>query len=352
MAEKKPDQTPAQTAEQPPVKKAPRKRPSRKKQPAVEILPDKQGQQEQQPEIEHSVAPEHALMPIEQDGYNEIVKKVENSITQVFTDAQRALLINETPRYKIKSRQGKGGQVFDYVDVGYVIEQLNILTGFRWNFEHLTDATNPEYMRMALELKQFVVRGRLTMVGNKGENIYKDDVGNQDIKEKRAGGWLDVGNDMKGAWSDCIKRCSRQFGIALDVYSGAVKRRQDQEHPEAPITDSQRRRLEVLANEAKIGHPGLKQMIAAMFDYSSTLQIQRRHYEQIQAELENKKDVISTEKIPEEIKKGFDILGTPPAKQQALYKAYEKQGKLDELKSKISNKVDSKNTKDEEKKTE
>ena len=278
---------------------------------------------------------------------NPSVEKIEKTIPQVFNDAQRALLLNETPRYKIKRRQGKGGQVFDYVDVGYVVEQLNILTGFRWNFEHKTDSTNPDYLRLSLELKQFIVNGRLTMIGNKGEEIFKEDTGNADIKEKRAGGWLDLGSDMKAAWSDCIKRCARQFGIALDVYSGAVKRRQDTEHPEATITDGQRRRLEVLANEAKIMHTGLKKMIAEMFDYTSTLQIQRRHYEQIQAELENLIDVATIVEIPNEIKQGFEILGTPPAKQKALYKAYEKQGKLDELKTKISMKVDAKNNEKE-----
>lgn len=336
------DQQPEQTTEQTPTeKKPPKKKAIKKKQPKVEVLPA-QPQQDHTKDLENGVNPEMALSTLEQKSYQDIVAQIEKTIPQIFNEAQRALLLNETPRYKIKRRQGKGGQVFDYVDVGYVIEQINILTGFRWSFQQLTKTDEKEYMEFSLANKFFKVRGRL-IVHTKDGDIFQDDTGGAEIKEKRAGGWLDVPSDEKAAWSDCLKRCARKWGIALDVYSGAIKRRQDAEHPEAPITEGQRRRLEVLAFEAKLGHAGLKKLIADMFDYSSTTQIQRRHFEQIQAELENQADVVATEEIPDEIKKGFDILGTPPAKQKALYKAYEKQGKLDELKSKISMKVDAKN---------
>ena len=361
MTEQKPNNTPAPPSVNKPPKKTTHKRVPIKEalnqmgaaiDKAVEILPGTTTAPEptMAPDhgLENGIKPEQALTTVEQDSFNDIVKRIETTIPQMFNDAQRALLLNETPRYKIKRHQGKGGQVFDYVDVGYVVEQLNILTGFQWDFEILSPKEiTKDYLEISQTIKQFIVTGRLTLHGVDNKRRFADDSGNCSLKEMRAGGWLDLGNDFKAAISDCIKRCSRQFGIALDVYSGAVKRRQDREHPEAPITDSQRRRLEVLAADAKMGHAGLKKLIAGMFDYTSTMQIQRRHYEQIQAELEGMAEEVLVEEVPDSIKTGFNILGTPPAKQRAIYKAYEKEGKLDELKSKISARVDALQTQKE-----
>ena len=231
--------------------------------------------------------------------------------------------------------------MFDYVDVGYVLEQLNALTGHKWDFEVEWQTSIEE----ALKVNQVVVRGALKIYGKDGMVVKKVDYGNQDIKLKQSSSeFLDFGNDMKGALSDCIKRCSRQFGIALDVYSGAIKRRQDTEHPEAMITESQRRRLEVLAGEVNIGHAGLKKLINEMYDYSSTTEIQRRHFQEISVMLEQKDAGIKAVEMPDEIQQGFDILGTPKAKQIAVFNSYKAQGKLEELKKKISEKVDEKNS--------
>jgi len=60
-----------------------------------------------------------------------LVAEVEDKIPQLFSEAQRRLVMNETPRYCIKRRKGKGTLFFDYVDVSYVVEQLNYVFGFR-----------------------------------------------------------------------------------------------------------------------------------------------------------------------------------------------------------------------------
>ena len=258
---------------------------------------------------------------------------------QLFGEAQRNLVANETPRYRIRRRKGKGGMFFDYVDIGYVLEQLNLLTGhlWDWNIEWQTSIAE------AKEVKQFIVRGALTLNSKTGTSVKKVNYGKADIKMlKNDAGFLDFGNDMKGAVSDCVKKCASMFGIALDVYSGAVQRRQDTNHEEAPITDSQRKRLEVLAQESNIGHSGLKKLINSKYDYTSTKQIQRRHFVEISEALGLKASEAAEEKMPEDIQTGFDILGTSKAKAIAVYKSHKAQGKLDELKKKISGKVDAK----------
>lgn len=281
-----------------------------------------------------------AIVEVKETG--EMVEEILSSVPQLFEKAQRNLILNETPRYKIKKRKGKGGMFFDYVDIGYVLEQLNLLTGHRWDFEVLWQTSIEE----ALKVNQVVIRGELTIHGKDGSKTKKVDYGNQDIKKKKSSNeFLDFGNDMKGALSDCIKRCARQFGVALDVYSGAVARRQDAEHPEATITEGQRRRLEVLAGEAGLLHKGLKKMIFEVYDYTSTTEIQRRHFREISTMLEEKSAGAKIEslQIPEDIQKGWDILGTPKAKRIAVYTSYKEQNRLEELKGRIGAEVDAQN---------
>jgi len=268
----------------------------------------------------------------------ELYKKV----PQMFSEAQRRLVLNETPRYVIKQRKGKDGMYFDYVDTGYVIEQLNLLTGYQWDFRLVTKP-DADFFRLSIEIKQFIVVGEITLHSGRKVRVIQD-AGRADIKQKKDGsGYLDIGNDLKSAISDCIKRCARQLGVALDVYSGAVRRAQDENHPEHPLTEGQRKRLEALANEAGIGHSGLKKIIAELFDYSSTTDIQRRHFEMIQQRVSLLvSERLAEPEMPEEIKQGFDILGTPKAKRIATYSAYKSKGAegLKELRKKMNAELD------------
>ena len=225
--------------------------------------------------------------------------------------------------------------VFDYVDIGYVLEQLNTLTGHRWNFEIEWQTPIPE----AREIKQFIVRGKLTLYGNAEQVVSKVNYGKSDIAEKTSGGFLDFGNDMKAAVSDCVKKCASMFGIALDVYSGGGQRRQDSLHPEAVITEEQKERLKVLAEGANIGHSGLKKVMNELYDYKNIDDIQRQHFEAIKNRLDEMDIDVHVAEIPDGIQKGFDILDIPKAKRLAVYRSYEKQGTLDKLEEKIKEKL-------------
>lgn len=277
---------------------------------------------------------------------DEAIKKA----PQLFNEAQRRLVLNETPRYLIRKRKGKGSLYFDYVDVNYVVEQLNYVFGFRWSFRHVSPSPTElvAYLETSVKLKQFIVIGELVVPDpkRKGEFITKTQTGRADIKmlQQKDGGPVDVGNDLKAAWSDCLKKCASWFGIALDVYSGAVTRRQDSSNPEGTITEGQRRRLELLANEAGIGHAGLGRLVAEDYDYPSTTQIRRKHMDEIQAKLQDMAAKRSVEElnIPDDLHKGWDILQTPPAKRIAAFKAYSAKGEkgLVELRKKLTLEVD------------
>ena len=121
----------------------------------------------------------------EEKEQRDLVADINSNVPQLFIESQRNLILNETPRYKIKKRKGKAGLTFDYVDIGYVLEQLNILTGHRWDFDIEWQLSIAE----AREIKQFIVRGRLTLTGSEGQVVSKVNYGKSDIAEKTKGGF-------------------------------------------------------------------------------------------------------------------------------------------------------------------
>ena len=64
-----------------------------------------------------------------------------------------------------------------------------------------------------------IVKGRLT-VNTGGQKIVKTQYGNKKIMKKRNNGEaLSLGNDLKAAATDALKKCAAQLGIAQDVYA-------------------------------------------------------------------------------------------------------------------------------------
>tara|TARA_Y100000593_G_C4294172_1_gene329780 strand:+ start:884 stop:1483 length:600 start_codon:yes stop_codon:yes gene_type:complete len=108
-----------------------------------------------------------------------------------------------TPKTFVKD---KGG--FDYVDEAYMRHQLNThYPIWKWDiikYEFLGD-------------KAIVVHGRLTIVDH-GVERHFDSVAAHRIATNQKG-YVDIGNDLKGANSDCFKvAVNRLCNIADDVY--------------------------------------------------------------------------------------------------------------------------------------
>lgn len=147
---------------------------------------------------------------------------------------QLAMILKRTPTQYVKQRPAKGGGKWDYVTGGYVKKCLNIMFGWDWDFEIL------EQMIMH---KEAIVKGRLTCRTN-GKTIIKTQFGNKDIAYKtekvyNADGTpsmiekygkkvqetkptdepLSIGNDLKAATTDCLKKCASEIGIAADIYN-------------------------------------------------------------------------------------------------------------------------------------
>jgi hypothetical protein len=150
-----------------------------------------------------------------------LIDKTELSLVKEnsLNEHQLAQILKRTPNQYIKKRPAKGGGTWDYVTGGYVRKVLNLMFGWDWDFEIL------EHTIIGGEA---VVKGRLTCRTN-GKQIVKTQFGNKEIIYKKqtqdeiAKGLekvaLSIGNDLKAAATDALKKCAAEIGIAADIYN-------------------------------------------------------------------------------------------------------------------------------------
>ena len=133
---------------------------------------------------------------------------------------QLKILLKKTPEQYVKKRPAKGGGEWSYVTGGYVKKCLNLMFGWDWDFEIIDE-------QIMIEAKEVVVKGKLTCRSN-GKTIVKMQYGNKDImfRVEWIGGVktptdipLSVGNDLKAAATDALKKCASEIGIAADIYN-------------------------------------------------------------------------------------------------------------------------------------
>jgi len=121
-------------------------------------------------------------------------------------------IIGKTPAKAKKTRPAKGGGTWTYVSGSYMKKQLNMLFGWNWDFEIVSE-------QILTEAGEVVVKGKLTCRSN-GNTIVKMQYGNKDIMFKKGTQIpLSIGNDLKAAATDALKKCAAEIGIAQDVYA-------------------------------------------------------------------------------------------------------------------------------------
>jgi hypothetical protein len=127
----------------------------------------------------------------------------------LLNEKQLNFILGSTPRKYIKTRPGKGGGTWEYVSTSYIQKVLNLMFGWDWDF----NIESENIMKT-----QVVVKGKLIVrMGDK--TITKSQYGRKDVVYKRdTNEPLDIGNDLKAAASDCLKKCATMLGIAADVY--------------------------------------------------------------------------------------------------------------------------------------
>jgi len=107
----------------------------------------------------------------------------------------------------------KGGASLTYIPVSEVIARLNKVLGVdQWSFEIIScqrDALDPDYI---------VAHVRLTWHTQTVDSltaIHRDGYGGQKIKRTKQGDIVDLGDEMKGAVSDALKKAAQTLGVGL-----------------------------------------------------------------------------------------------------------------------------------------
>lgn len=106
---------------------------------------------------------------------------------------------------QIKQRQGNFGQVLDYIEGHAVIERLNEAFEGEWTFEVIWHEIRED---------EVLVKGRLIAGG-----IIKEQYGGSKVSKcKDTGAIISIGDDIKSAATDALKKCATLFGVGLHLY--------------------------------------------------------------------------------------------------------------------------------------
>lgn len=198
------------------------------------------------------------------------------SDTTLITKQTEKAILEKTPAKYIKKRQGRGGKQLDYVETGYVINKLNEVFSYMWSFEVVDEKIGET---------QVYVKGKLTAHLSPTLSITKVQYGGKDIAKGSNGRPIDIGDDMKAASSDALKKCASLFGIAQDVFWPAGKEYTEEPQKEEktdrptiqqaqrdnilPITVEQKGDLMILLGKLGKTQPDLNKVVQMKFKKDS-----------------------------------------------------------------------------------
>ena len=107
----------------------------------------------------------------------------------------------------------KGGASLTYIPISEVITRLNKVLGIdAWSFNILScerDSIDPDYIVAHVRLMWH------TDVARPETLIIRDGFGGQKIKRTKTGDIVDLGDEMKGAVSDALKKAAQTLGVGL-----------------------------------------------------------------------------------------------------------------------------------------
>jgi len=120
----------------------------------------------------------------------------------------RALLEKPFEPNQIKQRQGNFGHILDYVEGHVVTSRLNEAFDGNWSFEIVK-------YRILKETGEVIVLGKLT-----AENVTKMSFGSKEIaRNKDTRAIISLGDDLKAASTDALKKAASLLGVGLYLYS-------------------------------------------------------------------------------------------------------------------------------------
>ena len=107
----------------------------------------------------------------------------------------------------IKQREGIHGQTLDYIEGWAVIERLNQAFEADWTFE---------IEKHEILENEVLVLGKLSAGG-----VTKTQFGSSAItRDEQTGKSVSIGDDLKAAATDAVKKCASLLGVGLHLYNG------------------------------------------------------------------------------------------------------------------------------------
>lgn len=142
-------------------------------------------------------------------------------------------LLSEPFPEEMEKTLSKGGTRLTYIPVSEVIARLNKVLGpSNWSTEIQfckRDETDPDF-----------IVAHVTVFAHIGDKtVRKDGIGGQKIKRTKSGDIVDLGDEMKGAVSDALKKAVQQLGVGLylarDIDAIEVEYAQEEEAKTPPV---------------------------------------------------------------------------------------------------------------------
>jgi len=135
----------------------------------------------------------------------------------------REILEKKFSKKEVKARPGREGQTVYYLETASVIQRLNEAWEGEWSFEVKDKGIDKE-------AGYVWVLGRLTCGG-----VAKEQFGSKIISLSSDGNIIDLGDDLKAAASDALKKCATLLGVGLYLY-------QEEEEEALPRPASQKQK--------------------------------------------------------------------------------------------------------------
>jgi hypothetical protein len=151
----------------------------------------------------------------------------------------------------VEKQLKKGGVSLTYIPVSEVITRLNRVLGVdMWSYAILScarDILDPDFIVAHVRLSvTFVPTDDAPAL-----TVVKDGIGGQKIKRTKVGEILDLGDEMKGAASDALKKAAQHFGIGLYLARSeeSLNLEHEQDTTEQPISPEHFEKLRDVLNK-------------------------------------------------------------------------------------------------------
>jgi len=173
------------------------------------------------------------IVPIESCGDPGLRGRLRQLQEENFNKALECLLTGKTPPEdfpgnKIPKRPARGGLQVDYIPGWWFIEKANAVFGHNWSYEIDEQSIGENQIwvkgRVSITIpgKTVIERfpdGREVTTHYEGYKIVKSQFGGSEIKKRKdSNAVIDIGDDLKAASTDMMKKCLTLFGFGADIY--------------------------------------------------------------------------------------------------------------------------------------